>query len=563
MELQNKNNNACTAADSSKSSSANTKKSSQPEQQRKSLENKSIGDKKEETKIKEMSITDTKSVKEDKQRTTSAAKSNVDMQKHSKSTVIKPDPVKSNAQSSQEKKSVLPPTSQRSSERDEEMHRVYQNNSSSNTSHGKITCNVTSRFGMKTFTVVPPKPSVIHAATGEPAVKLTIGAIKIDDQGNMVKGGISRNTVGGSSVGESGMKSSEGSPLLGKAKAFWSSNERQESSVPQSKDLVDKAKESTDGLKSTSTAISVTILKSSDTEDLKTPFYKHAERAQPKEMAKEEAKEPVTGVRVTKEEQVEVESKISVSKNVQQPSNKPALPPPVFLDLKRDLSFLKPSRRTSSQYVASAITKYTPKTSAKPNFTPNIHDSSASLKSQTVGFQRSGRSIKVNPNLSSQSSLSDNKENASKSDPPGPKRSMSFPEYVSDYQRDFGEVRPDRGGFESCVGSIKGSSNTLETETAKTKHIQSSGPTQKNVIANNDSDHIKHVRLRSPSPARSSPLHSSAKPPTAPKILSQGQTSVSKTCIRNILCLCFYSIVVNVNYSVLITPHLVFRTQRL
>uniref|UniRef100_A0A8C9YHU5 Cordon-bleu WH2 repeat protein n=1 Tax=Sander lucioperca TaxID=283035 RepID=A0A8C9YHU5_SANLU len=351
VEPQNKNNNACTAADRNKSSSANTKQPSQPEQSRKSLGN--------------------------------------SIAKHSKSTEIKPGPVKSNAQSFQEKTSVLPPTSQRSvsAERDEEMHRVYQNNSSQNTSHGKITRNVTSRFGLKTFTVVPPKPSVMHAATGEPAVKLTVGAIKIDDQGNMVKGSISRNKVGGGSS-ESEMNSSKGSPLLGKAKAFWSSNERQESAVPHCKDLIDNAKETTDGLKSTPTAIAVTTLKSSNTEELKT---------------------------------------------TQQPN------------LKRDLSFLRPSRRTSSQYVASAITKNTPKTSAKPNFIPNVHDSSASFKAQTIGFQRSGRSIKVNPHQSSQSSLSDNKENdsASKSNPPGPKRSMSHPEHVSDGQRDLGEVRPD------------------------------------------------------------------------------------------------------------------------
>ncbi|XP_078109557.1 protein cordon-bleu isoform X2 [Sander vitreus] len=530
VEPQNKNNNACTAADSNKSSSANTKQPSQPEQSRKSLGNKSIAVKKQEkmleTKMKETSITHTSSVNEDKHRTSSVVKSNVDLQKHSKSTEIKPGPVKSNAQSFQEKTSVLPPTSQRSvyAESDEEMHRVYQNNSSQNTSHGKITRNVTSRFGLKTFTVVPPKPSVMHTATGEPAVKLTVGAIKIDDQGNMVKGSISRNKVGGSS--ESEMNSSKGSPLLGKAKAFWSSNERQESAVPHSKVLIDNAKESTDGLKSTPTANAVTTLKSSNTEELKThtSLYKNA---QPNEMVKEDAKEPGRAIKVANEERVEVESKISVSKSTQQPSNKPALPPHILPDLKRDLSFLRPSRRTSSQYVASAITKNTPKTSAKPNFIPNVHDSSASFKAQTIGFQRSGWSIKVNPHQSSQSSLSDNKENdsASKSNPPGPKRSMSHPEHVADGQRDLGEVRPDSGGFGSCVGSTKGSSNTLETEAAKNRHIHSIGPIQKNMIASNDSDNIKHIRLRSPSPAQSSPLHSSAKPPTAPKAVSQGQPS--------------------------------------
>lgn len=484
------------------------------------MENKSVGDKKKEkileTKIKEMSIRDTNSVKEAIKRTTSAVKSNDDMQKHSKSTESKPDPVKSNAQS--------PQTSQRSvsTERDEEMHKVYQNDS--NSSHGKITRNVTSRFGLKTFTVVPPK-HVMHAATGVPAVTLTVGAIKIDDQGNMVKQGtVAGNKVDGSSEMEI--------PLLGKAKAFWSSNERQESAVPHKKGVIDKAKECTDGLKSPPTAISEATLKTSNTEDLKTTqtsLNKPAERIQPKELVKEEAKEPVKDVKVAKEERLEVDSNISVSKNIQQPSNKPALPPPILPDLKKDLSFLKPSRRTSSQYVASAIAKYTPRTAAKPNSIPNIPASSASLKTQTIGFQRSGRSIQVNPHQSSQSSLTDNKENESapKSNPPGPKRSMSYPEYVSDSQRDFGEVRPDREGFQSCVGSTKRSSNTLETETTKNEHVRSSGPTQIKMTANNERVDIQHIRPRSPSPAQSGPVHSSAKPATASKAIFQGKTNVS------------------------------------
>ncbi|TKS81798.1 Protein cordon-bleu [Collichthys lucidus] len=517
VELQNKNNNACTAADTNKSSSANTKQPSQAELHKKS-QGKSKTDKKEENmleaKMKERSVTEINGVKEEK-----AMKSNVDMQKHSKSTEIKPDPVKSNAQSLQEKKPVLP-DSQRtvSAKRDEGIHRV-QNNSSSGNSYGKITQNVTSRFGLKTFTVVPPKPSVLHAASGVPAVS-TVSAIKIDDQGNMVKVAISRNKVGGSS--ESGINYSKGSPLLGKAKAFWSSTERQESAVPYNKGLIDKAKESTDGLKRTPSAISETTLKTTNIEDLKTAQFslnKPAERAPPKE-GKEEAKELVKDIKTAKEELVEVDSKISVSRNVQQPSNKPALP-----DLRKDLSFLKPSRRTSSQYVASAINKYTPKTSVKPSSMPNVPDSSASLNTQTIDFQRSGRSIQVNPHQSS--SLSDNKENESafKSNPSGPKRSLSYPEYMSDSQRNFGEVRPDSGGFGSCVGSIKGSSNALETETTKNKHIQSGSPAQINITTNNDRDNIKNILPRNPSPAKICPLNSSAKPPTAPKTVYQGQTS--------------------------------------
>ncbi|XP_077950229.1 protein cordon-bleu isoform X5 [Gasterosteus aculeatus] len=518
VKTQNQNNNACTAADRNKSSTANNKQPSRPKQQRTPLEDKSKADKKEKkmpgTKMKEMSTTDSSSVKE--QRATSA----VDPRKLSRDAEVKRDLVKGNAQSLQEKKSVVPPTSQRpfSPGTTEETHRVHPNNSSPT---GKITRNVPSRFGMKTFTVVPLKPTVVHAATGQPADKLTIGAIKIDDQGNMVKGAVSRNKVGGSS--ESSITSSEGSPLLGKAKAFWSSSERQENHLPRCS--------STDGLKGPSPAISVATLKGSNAEDQKmtqNSFYKQAEKIQ---MVKEEAKEPLRAVKVTKEERVEAESKITVSKSVQEPSNKPALPPTVLPDPKKDLSFLKPSRQTSSQYVASAINKYTPKhhmrPSAKPSHVPNVQASSASLRPQTFDFQRSGPSIKVNPHQSSQSSLSDN-DLASKSNPPDPKRSVSYPKYGSDSPRDLGEVRSDTGRFGSGTGSTKGSSNTLETETALNKHIQSGGPSQRNTFASNDSNGFKQIRLRSSSPAQSSLLHSSAKPPTVLETVSQGLASNKK-----------------------------------
>lgn len=482
-----------------------------------------------------MSVTHIKSAKEDKQRTTSGVKSNVDMQKQGKSTEIKSDPVKNNTESLQEKKPVPPATTQRSvsAEKAEELRRVLQNNSSSSTSPSKIT-RITSRFGMKTFTVVPSKPSVahtVHAATGDPAVRLSPGAIKIDDQGNMVKGGISQNKVAGSSELETN-NCREESPLHGRAKLFWSSNERQESPVHQSKVLVSKTKENMDATRNTPSPVSETTLKTSNAEYLRTKQLKPVERAQPKETVKEGAKEPVKDIHVAKEEQVVVESKISVPNNTQPPSDKPALSPTLLPDLNKDLSFLKPSRRTSSQYVASAITKHAPKSSDKPNFIPNASDSSHSVKTHAVGFQRSGRSIQVNPHSSSQPSFSDNKENnsASKPSPLVSKGLMNYPESASDSQRDSGEARPDG------VGSTKGSSYTLQTQTAKNNHIQSNGPAQINVTASNDRDDIKQTWPRSSNPAQSCPPHSSAKPPTAPKPISQGQTSVSKTWFIKIAC---------------------------
>lgn len=522
VEPQNKNNNACTAAD-------RDKQLFQPKHYSQSLVNKTKSDTKEE-KIHERttkSVAENNSMKRDTQRTTPQVKSYVGMQKHSKSAEIKPSPVESNIQSLQ--KPVISPASQRtvSTEREEEVDRVYLKNSSLNTSPGKITHNITSRFGMKTFTVIPPKPTVSHDATGMPAATLTVGAIKIDDQGNMVRASIKHN--GARRSLESNIGNSEGSPLLGKAKAFWSSNERQESAVLHNKGLIEKAKESTDGLKSTPTAVSETMLETSNKEVQKTSLIEPAVRAQPKEMDKrEEAKDPVKDIKVTTEAQVE--SKISVSMHIYPPSNKPIHPDYILPELRKDLSFLKPSRRTSSQYVASAINKYTSNTSAKPNCIPKLSDSSVSLQTQTPVFQRSGRSIQVNPHQSSLSFLSDNKENESayKSYPSGPKRSISYPEYVSDSRRDFVEVRTDREEFGCSVGSMEGNYKTLETEATKNKSIQSNGTTHINMATNNDRDHFKHGQLRSPSSAQISPLHPSAKLPTTPKTINQGQTSVSK-----------------------------------
>lgn len=522
IELQNTNNNACTAAESTKSSSANAKQPTQPEQRGKSLETKdTIKDKKEDkiidTEIKVMSLTDTNTVEDDKQTTTSAVKSN-DMSKQStkESTEIRPDHIKSKARSFQEKNSVLSSKSVRSAsaERGEDTCRVFQNNLSTFSSHGKITHSVTSRFGMKTFTVVPPKPSVMHAATGKPAVTLTAGAIKIDDQGNMVK----------VSSSESGINCSEKSPIHGKAKAFWSSNERQENVVPYRKGLIDRAKENLDGLKSTPTEMSETTLKTSTAEYHRTKQNtqcKSPERAQAKEMLKEEGKEPVKDIHIAKEERVEVGNKISLSRNVQL-SNKPALPPPLFPDLKRDLSFLKPSRRTSSQYVASAISKYTPKTSVKTNSISNVPESSASKKTHTTGFQRSVRSMQVNPHQSSQDARFASK--------PNPMRSMSYPECVPDNHMDFREVRLDKDGFQNCVGSTKVNAELLEIESAKNNHIQCSGSIQINENANNDRDN--KYGPKSPTLAQSNLLCSSAKAPPASKGSSQGQTSVSKVSLN-------------------------------
>lgn len=519
MEPENKNNNAYTEAVNNKRNHTNTKGLSQSEQHTKPAESKSVSDRKEkkikEKKIKEMNLVDSNSVKGDKQ--ISAVKSNDDVHENMKSAEILPDPVRYNAESCEKKKLDFPPASQKpvSTEKDEQTHRVFP------TSHNKITRTATSRFGMKTFTVIPPKPSVINTAKEQSGVRFTIGAIKIDDQGNMVKEGISRNNVSRSL--EPQINSDEGSPLLGKAKAFWSSNERQDTPVNPSKD---KAEESKNKLKSASTSVTETTLKTSNTEYLKSTqstVSKPPERIQPKEVVKEETKEPMRNVKVPDKGCVEVGSINSVPKNVQPPADKPTIPPSIL----PDLSFLRPPRRTSSQYVASAIAKHPPKTLVKPSYVPNSPECSASLKTPTTDLQKSGRSMQVNPLQSSLSSLLENKENGSNSAVryPGPQRSTSYPKYMSDQQKDFREA--NRGGFENGVVATKRSSDMLETKPAKNNHAELSGSTNIKVTAN-DQDNVKHSQLGGPSPAKSNAVNSYIKPPTAPKTISQGQTNVSK-----------------------------------
>lgn len=531
--MQNKNNNASTTESNKKSRTANTQQPPQTAQRKASLENKSThGIVKEEkrttvtaTKTEEISATNN-TVMEQKQTITAVMKTKVEEHKERDSAKIQPASVKSNTLTVPGKKPNPPLSDQRSAsteaEDDISVYRVL--NSSTTSSHGKITHSPTSRFGMKTFTVVPPKPSVSHAVKEKSAVTLTVGAIKIDELGNMVKAAISRNKFGGSF--ESGINQGEASPLLGKAKAFWSSTERQDDPpVASSRGSGEKVKESKDSLKTTHSTFSETTVRTNKT-NVQVTACDPTEKAKPKESVKEV-------LEVAKEERVELESKLVVSEPTQQPSSKP---PPLLQDQNRDLSFLKPSRRTSSQYVASAIAKYTPKTSAKPDSIPNIPESSAPLKTRNFSFQRGGRAILVNPHQAPQSSVSGNKEmsSGSVSHPSGPKRSMSFPEYISETQTGPEEVRRDKGVFLSSYRSIVGSSKSFNADTNNTKHIRPRSPIQVHVPTTDNSADIKHTRPRSPSPSKaptvqSPPSQSLAKQVPAFKTASQDHTRVCIT----------------------------------
>ncbi|KAM4736414.1 protein cordon-bleu isoform 2-T3 [Anableps anableps] len=534
-EQQNQNNSAYTAALSYKIGSASSKlseKSSAPQ------EIKSTGIKKEkkakEKKIKEKRIADTTTVKEDTQ--TVAVKSSADLQKTSK-PVITADVAQHNIQSLQQK-SELPAKIHRSVSpgNDEATHNVNQLSSSFSPLHGKITHNVTSRFGMKTFTVVPPKPSVTNITKTEPTDPGGCFAIKIDDQGNMVTAGIPHLKSRESPKSEN----ENGTPVCENAKALWSSNTKKENLVTRRKGELDKLKQSADVPSSASAVGLEDKLKTSNPEYQKrtqTAVSKPTVTVQTKVGVKEDHKplikdvspnSPNTNILLS----TEVESKMLVSNNVQRPSNKPSLPPPLHSDRKQQLNFVKPSRRTSSQYVASALAKYTPKTSTKPSSIPKITDSPDSLKTEkAAGLKKSATQFK-----SSQVSLSDITENDSTFTitAPCPKRSMSFPEYISDSQRDFAQVKISRERFENDAVAKKEGLDTVDKETAKKNPSQYNGSPQIHVTSNRSGDYTKHIQPRSPSPAKISAPHSSFKPAIAPKTKPQDQISGLKDILKEV-----------------------------
>lgn len=187
------------------------------------------------------------------------------------------------------------------------------------TTQGKITQSSVSRFGMKTFTVIPPKPAVSQT---KPTGSLVLGAIKIDEQGNMVTGK-QISACPAKSSNPDVDTSTEKSPL-DKAKAFWSTAEKQDQSTATNPGP---------------------IINNRDTDVFKPLIVSGVSKLSLKTPPEETHKEII----------------ILERKPISVVASKPSFPEPAenhsFTASRRDLSFLIPSRRTSSQYVASAIAK--------------------------------------------------------------------------------------------------------------------------------------------------------------------------------------------------------------
>ncbi|XP_072709103.1 protein cordon-bleu isoform X2 [Ciconia boyciana] len=181
------------------------------------------------------------------------------------------------------------------------------------------------KMGLTTFKVVPPKPEVKHFDRG---VSLSAGAIKIDELGNLIgpNTGVSKH-IPGTSTDESE------EIHLGKVKAFWRSSSMEKQSDDSAEHLPKKSAVTTNSK----------------------PFtIKHEHKpvclAAPKPVA------PQTVTTQVAERQSENE-RTKAPLPVTQSQVTPLVAPTINKD-KLELPFLKPHRRTSSQYVASAIARH-------------------------------------------------------------------------------------------------------------------------------------------------------------------------------------------------------------
>ncbi|KAM6209538.1 protein cordon-bleu isoform 2-T2 [Sarcoramphus papa] len=181
------------------------------------------------------------------------------------------------------------------------------------------------KMGLTTFKVVPPKPEVKHFDRG---VSLSTGAIKIDELGNLIgpNTGVSKH-IPGTSIDESE------EIRLGKVKAFWRSNSMEKQSDDSAEHLPKKSAVTTNSK----------------------PFtIKHEHK--PTYLAAPKPVAPQTVTTQVAERQSENE-RTEPPLPVTQSHVTPLVAPTINKD-KLELPFVKPHRRTSSQYVASAIARH-------------------------------------------------------------------------------------------------------------------------------------------------------------------------------------------------------------
>uniref|UniRef100_A0A8C3D386 Uncharacterized protein n=1 Tax=Corvus moneduloides TaxID=1196302 RepID=A0A8C3D386_CORMO len=188
------------------------------------------------------------------------------------------------------------------------------------------------KMGLTTFKVVPPKPEVRHFDRG---VSLSTGAIKIDELGNL----IGPNTSVSKQV--QGSSSAESEEIhIGKVKAFWRSSSMEKQSDDPAEHFPKKSAVTTNSK----------------------PFtIKHEHKPVCLAAPKPAAQQTVTA-QVAERQSENERTKPALS--VTQSQVTPLAAPTISKD-KLELPFVKPHRRTSSQYVASAIARHISATTFK------------------------------------------------------------------------------------------------------------------------------------------------------------------------------------------------------
>ncbi|NWI96917.1 COBL protein, partial [Pitta sordida] len=192
------------------------------------------------------------------------------------------------------------------------------------------------KMGLTTFKVIPPKPEVRYFDRG---VSVSTGAIKIDELGNLIgpNAGVSKH------IPESSSDESE-EIHIGRVKAFW----RSSSMEKQSDDSIEHFSK-----------------KSAVTANSKPFTVKHDHKpvclAAPKPVASQ-----IITPQISEKQSENERTRLPLP--VSQSQVAPLTAPTINKD-KLELPFVKPHRRTSSQYVASAIARHINATTFKSDST--------------------------------------------------------------------------------------------------------------------------------------------------------------------------------------------------
>nr|XP_033786397.1 protein cordon-bleu isoform X3 [Geotrypetes seraphini] len=192
------------------------------------------------------------------------------------------------------------------------------------------------KVGLTTFKVVPPKPGIKQYDRG---VSISASAIKIDELGNLISPYTSIKKKDPLDTIED--SESEGS-LVRRAKEFW----RSTSMDKQTEDTTEQGTKNSVATISSKPQNKEIEIKSDFLPHRKSvPFHTNTCQASERHSEYKESNPPLL---------------------VTLPEVKPYTIPGINNN-RGDLSFLKPYRRTSSQYIASAISKYTNPTESQPN----------------------------------------------------------------------------------------------------------------------------------------------------------------------------------------------------